>query len=64
MDLRTDLAAFSRRVLGRELREHQLEAARSEAFVRTIAAGGARARPCSRKRWPSLRRLVTAAAAS
>ena len=38
MDLRTDLAGFSRRVLGRELREHQLEAARSEAFVTTIAA--------------------------
>ena len=38
MDLRPDLAAFSRRVLGRELREHQLEAARSEAFVTTIAA--------------------------
>src|SRR5215212_9741653 len=37
-DLRSDLAAFSRRVLGRDLWSHQLEAARSEAFVTTIAA--------------------------
>jgi hypothetical protein len=37
-DLRTDLAAFSHRVLGRELWPHQLEAARSKAFVTTIAA--------------------------
>jgi hypothetical protein len=36
-DLRTDLATFSRRVLGRELWPHQLEAARSNAFVTTIA---------------------------
>jgi len=37
-DLRSDLAAFSRRALGRELWDHQLEAARSEAFITTIAA--------------------------
>jgi hypothetical protein len=37
-DLRTDLAAFSHRVLGRELWPHQLEAARSSAFITTIAA--------------------------
>src|SRR5215210_5191445 len=37
-DLRTDLAAFSQRVLGRELWPHQLEAARSTAFVTAIAA--------------------------
>jgi hypothetical protein len=37
-DLRTNLAAFSRKVLGRELWPHQLEAARSTAFIVAIAA--------------------------
>jgi hypothetical protein len=37
-DLRSDLAAFSRRVLGGQLWDHQLEAARSSAFITTIAA--------------------------
>jgi hypothetical protein len=37
-DLRSDLAAFSRKVLGRPLWPHQLEAAASERFITTIAA--------------------------
>jgi hypothetical protein len=37
-DLRSDVGAFAHRALGRPLWDHQLEAARSEAFVTTIAA--------------------------
>jgi hypothetical protein len=36
-DLRSDLAQFSRRVLGRDLWPHQLEAARSSAFITVVA---------------------------
>jgi Terminase large subunit, T4likevirus-type, N-terminal len=37
-DLRSDVAAFSRRVLRRRLWPHQVEAATSEAFITAIAA--------------------------
>src|SRR5690242_11425911 len=37
-DLRSDVAAFSRRVLGRKLWPHQIEAATSGAFITAIAA--------------------------